>query len=101
VILWKKKARRREGKRSQKGRKKWRQGDSKEVGTTKILEMEESIWKERVRKNASVKGLGLRDWVKGRVYTEEREGVFIVKIGKGESASIHKRPTKKRVYLTL
>ena len=33
--------------------------------------MEESIWEERVRKNASAKGLGPRNWV------EEREEVQV------------------------
>ena len=82
-------------------KKEWRRGDPKEVGTKKILEMEESIWEERVRKNVSVKGLGPRNWVEGRVYTEERKGVFIIKREKGGSTSIHRGPTKKRVYPTL
>ena len=40
--------------------------------------MEEGLWEKRIRKDASAKGLGSGDRVEGRVYTEERKGIFIV-----------------------
>ena len=43
--------------------------------------MEESIWKERVEKDASVKGLGLCYRVKGRICTKKEEGLLIVERG--------------------
>jgi len=65
------------------------------------LEVEEDLWEKRIRKNASAKGLGSCNRVKGRVYTEERKGVFIVKRREGGSASIRGRSTAKRVHLPL
>jgi len=48
--------------RKEKGDKKDREKrgrrNTKEFGTQKVLKVEESLWEERVRKNASVKGLG-------------------------------------------
>jgi len=48
-----------------------------------------------------VKGLGSRDRVKRRIYTEERKGVFVVERRKGGSASVRGRSTAERVHLTL
>jgi len=48
-----------------------------------------------------VKGLRSHDRVERRVYTEERKGVFVVKGGKGGSASVHGRSITKRVHLSL
>jgi len=50
--------------------------------------VKESIWKERVGKNASMKGLGSRSRVKERIYTKKKEGLLIVKKGKRGGASI-------------
>jgi len=41
--------------------------------------MKKSIWKERVREDASAKGLGSCNRVKRGVYIKKGEGVFIVK----------------------
>jgi len=65
------------------------------------LEVEESLWEKRIRKNASVKSLGPCNRVERRIYTKERKGVFIIQREKGESASICERSTAKRVHLTL
>jgi len=65
------------------------------------LEVEEGLWEKRIRKNASAKGLGSRDRVEGRVYTEERKGIFIVERREGGSAIICGRSTAKRVYSAL
>jgi len=61
------------------------------------LEVKESLWEKRVRKNASTKGLGSCDRIERGVYTKERESIFVVKRGKGGSASICRRSTAKRV----
>jgi len=63
--------------------------------------VKESLWEKRVRKNASAKGLGSHDRIERGVYTKERESIFIVKRGKGGSASVHGRSTAKRVHLPL
>jgi len=65
------------------------------------LEVEESLWKKGVGKDASAKGLGLHDRVKRGVFTKEREGVFVVERREGGSISIRGRSTAKRVYTTL
>jgi len=59
------------------------------------LEIKKSIWKERVRKDASMKGLGSCNRVKERVYVKEGEGVFTVKRRERGSASIHRGSAKK------
>jgi len=63
--------------------------------------VKESLWEKGVRKNASVKGLGSCNRVERGVYTKERESIFVVKRGKGESASVHGRSIAKRVYPSL
>ena len=69
--MWKEETRKRKkSKESRKGRK-W--GGAKEVSTQKVLEVEKSIWKERVGKNASTKGLKLCYRVKGEIYTKKGE----------------------------
>jgi len=65
------------------------------------LEVEEGLWEKEIRKNASAKGLGSRDRVEERVYTEEGKGVFIVKRREGGSASVHGRSTVERVHSAL
>jgi len=63
--------------------------------------VEESIWKERVGKNASAKSLGPHNRIKGGVYTKEGKGIFVIERRKGGSASVCRRLTAKKVYLTL
>jgi len=65
------------------------------------LEIEKSIWEEKVGKNASAKGLGSCDRVKRGVYAKKEEGIFIVEGREGGSTGICRGPTKKRVYLTF
>jgi len=59
----------------------------------------EGIWKKEVRKNASMKNLGLCHRVEERIYTKKGKGVLTVQGGKGEGASICRRPAKERIYL--
>jgi len=63
--------------------------------------MEESIWKERVRENASAKGLGLCNRVERRLCAKKREGILIVKEEKRGGTSICGKPVKKGIYSTL
>jgi len=65
------------------------------------LEIEKSIWEERVGENASAKGLGLCNRVKGGVCTKKGEDVFIVEGKEREGTGICRGPTKKGVYLTF
>jgi len=63
--------------------------------------MKKSIWKERVRKNASVKSLGPCDTAKRGVYTQEGQSIFTIKEKKRESTSICRGLAKERIYLTF
>ena len=63
--------------------------------------MKESIWKERVRKDTSAKGLGPRDRVEKEVYAKERESVFVVEREERESTSICGGSVVKRVHSSL
>jgi len=98
--MWKEKA---GGKRksSKENRERRGQRDTKGIGTQEILEVEKSIWKERVRNNASAKGLGSCDRVKRGVCAKKGEGVFIVERRERGGTGIYGGPTKKKVYLTF
>jgi len=63
--------------------------------------MEESIWEEKLRKNASTKDLELYYRVKEGICTKKREGLLVVKRGKRRDTSICGRSAKKRVHSTL
>jgi len=63
--------------------------------------MKESIWKERVREDASVKGLGPCNRVERRLRTKKKEGVLIVKREERGGISICGRPVEKGIYLTF
>ena len=63
--------------------------------------MKESIWKKRVREDASVKGLGLCYKVKGGICTKEGEGLLIVKRRKRRDTSICEGSVEKGIHLTL
>ena len=61
--------------------------------------MEKSIWKKEVRKNTSVKGLGLCYRIKRGICTEKRKSLLIIKRGKRRDTSICGGLIKKKVYL--
>jgi len=63
--------------------------------------VEEGIWKERLRKDASVKGLGSCYRVKGGIYAKKGKSVFAVKGRERRNTSICRGPIKKRVHSTL
>ena len=63
--------------------------------------MEESIWKERVREDASVKGLGPCNRIERRLRAVKREGVLIVKGGERGGTSICGRSVEKGIYSTF
>ena len=63
--------------------------------------MEKSIWKERVREDASMENLGSRHRIKGRVYTKEREGILVIERRKRGGTDICGRPVEERIYPTL
>ena len=63
--------------------------------------MEESIWKKGVRKDTSVKDLGLCYRAKRRVYAKKGEGILTIEKRKRGSTEICRRPIEKRIYLTL
>jgi len=65
------------------------------------LEVEKSIWKERVREEASTENLESCHRIKERVYTKEREGILIIERRKREGTNICGRPVEERIYPTL
>ena len=65
------------------------------------MEVEKSIWKERVREDASMENLGSCHRIKGRVYTKERKGILAIKRRKRGGTDICGRPVEERIYLTL
>jgi len=65
------------------------------------LEVEESIWKKGVRKDASTKDLGPYHRIKEGIYTKKGESILIIKRGKRGSTDICRRPVEKGIYPTL
>jgi len=65
------------------------------------LEVEESIWKKGVRKDASMKDLGPCHRIKEGIYAKKEESIFTIKRGKGGSTDICRRPVEKGIYPTL
>jgi len=63
--------------------------------------VKESIWKERVRKDTSVKGLRSCYRVKGGIYTKKGEGLLVVKRRKRRDTSICRGSVEKGIHLTL
>ena len=61
--------------------------------------MGEDIQKKEVRKNTSMKNLGPRYRVEGRIYTKKGKGILTVQRGKGEGTSVCRRPAKERIHL--
>ena len=63
--------------------------------------MEESVQKEGVRENASVKDLRPCNRVKRRLRAKKRKDILIVKGGERGGTSICGRPVKEGIYLTF
>jgi len=63
--------------------------------------VEESIWKERVEKDASAKGLESCYRVKGGICTKKGEDLLVVKRGKRRGASICGGLVEKGIHSTL
>ena len=100
TYMWKRKEIGRE-KGNKENRKEWRWGSTEEVGTQKVLEVKESIWKEGVRKDASIKDLGSHYRVEEGIYAKKGKSIFAIKERERGSTGICRRLIKKRVYLTL
>jgi len=65
------------------------------------LEVEESIWKKGVRKDAGTKDLGPCHRTKGGIYAKKGESILTIERGKRESTDICGRPVEEEIYLTL
>jgi len=65
------------------------------------LEIEEDVWKEGVREDASAKSLESCNRVERGICTKEGKSILFVKRGKGGSASICRGPVKKGIYSTI
>ena len=65
------------------------------------MEVEKSIWKERVGEDASMENLGSYHRIKKGVYTKERKGILIIERRKRGGIDICGRPAEKRIYPTL
>ena len=65
------------------------------------MKVEKSLWKKRIRKNASAKGLGPRDRVERGIYAKERESIFVIEREERGSTSICGGSIAKRVHPSL
>ena len=65
------------------------------------MEVEKGLWKKRVRKDASAKGLGPCDRIEGGIHAEEGKSIFVVKGRKRGGASVCRGSAAKRIYPTL
>jgi len=65
------------------------------------LEVEESIWKKGVRKDASMKDLGPCHRIKGGIYAKKGESILTIERGKRGSTDICGRPIEEGIYPTL
>ena len=63
--------------------------------------MDKDVWKEAVRKDANEEVMRSYNRCKGRVCTEEGEGVFIVKRGERGSEGVYKGAVEERIYLAI
>jgi len=100
IYTWEKKTgnQKKENKKD-KGERKWE--NTKEDDTKEVLEVEKSIWQEKIRMDASAKSLEPCYRVKRGICAEKGKSIFTVKRRKKESTSICKRPVKKRIHLIL
>jgi len=65
------------------------------------LEIGEGIWKKEVRKDASMKNLGLCHRVEGEIYAKKEKGILTIQGRKRGGASICRRPAKERIHPTF
>ena len=96
--IWKEKVRNTEKETGEKDRRK---KISREISTQEILEMEKSIWKERIRKNVHQKTIELCNRVKRGICTKEEESVFIIKREKRGGTGICGGLTVKGIYSAI
>ena len=63
--------------------------------------MDKGIWEEVIGENANKKGVRSHNRCKGRVCSEEGEGVFTIKRREEEGEEVYQRTVKKRTYPTV
>jgi len=63
--------------------------------------MDKGIWEEAIRENANREGVGSCNRCKGKVCSEEGEGVSNIKRREGGGEEVYQRTVKKRIYLTV
>jgi len=64
-------------------------GRDKKVSTGEISQMDKSVWKEAIREDVNKKGVGPCDRCEGRVCAKKKEGIPIVKKGKGGGKRVY------------
>ena len=73
----------------------------KEVGIWAFLLMYIYLWKESQWENANKKVMGLYNWFKERICTEEGKSVLIVKGRKRRGAQVYPNTIEKEAYQTF
>jgi len=63
--------------------------------------VEKSIWEGGIKKNAHLKAMGSCNRIEKEVCIQKRESIFTIERRKRESASIHRGPTTKKIYLAI
>ena len=78
TTIWEKQENTKE-KKKREIRKAEKEEDNRKNSAKKVLEVKKGVQKNRVRENASTKGLGSCNWIKEGICTKERKGVFTIK----------------------
>jgi len=77
----------------------WRRG--KEISSSKVPQVNSYLWKESKWEDINEKDVGSCDRSKGRVCTEKKKDIPIVKGRKRRGMRVYWRTIEKRVYQTL
>ena len=78
-----------------------REKNSKKISVQKILEVEKSIWKGRIRKNTHQEAMEPCDRAERRICAKKKKSIFAIKREKKGDTSICKELTTKRIYLAI
>jgi len=96
--MWKEEARNTGGKAGEKNRER---KNSRRISAQEILEVKESIWERKIRKNVYQEAIEPCNTVERGVCAKEGKSVFTIERGKREGTSICRGLTAKRIYLAI
>ena len=88
-------------KRDKEDKRRERLRSIKKVGTQEIIEVEKDVWKERVRTDASAKGLKSCHRVKGGVHAKKEESVFTIERKKRGDINIYGKSHPQESFVNI